>query len=341
MAMNERYSRQIRFAEIGEDRQARIRKQRVLLVGCGALGTHLADMMVRSGVKSLTIIDRDILEPSNLQRQTLFTEEDVLQGLPKAAAAELHLSKINAEVETQGIVADFGSDNAQESANQCDIILDATDNFETRFLINDVATKLNKPWIYAACVGSKAMTMPIIPGQTACMNCLLEALPDVGGETCDNAGIIMPAVLSAVGMAGAEALKILSGQPEALIRKLRIVDCWAGTNQELNADSARSDCETCSQKKFPYLSGSKAASAVSLCGRNTVQVHPASRFTMGFDEVENRANGIAEVLARNAHLLKLGARKKELTLFTDGRALISGTNDLAEAKALYAQLIGT
>ncbi len=334
-----RYSRQVLFPKIGEAGQKRLRAARVLLVGCGALGPHLAEFCVRAGVGELTIIDRDVIEASNLQRQTLFTEADLREALPKAEAARRHLADINSDVKVSAVVGEFNGANAEKLAKGASLILDATDNFETRLLINDVAVKHSIPWIYAACVGSTAAAMPILPGQTACLACLLEALPAAGGETCETAGIIMPAVLAAVSLAAVEALKILSGDEKAVIAKLKTVDLWTGERTQIDAAKPRKDCPCCGGRKFEYLAGKSAASAAALCGRDSVQLRAEGKFD--FKAARTRLAKAAKPVASNDFLTRVGYEGLELTLFADGRALVHGTTDIPRAKSLYAKLVGS
>ncbi|MCC6574301.1 MAG: ThiF family adenylyltransferase [Planctomycetes bacterium] len=333
-----RYSRQELFSPIGPKGQKRIAKSRVLLVGCGALGTHLAEFCVRAGVGELAIIDRDVIEASNLQRQTLFTEDDLRNALPKAEAARRHLVAINGDVQVRAIVGEFSMLNAEKLAKDCSLILDATDNFETRFLINDVAVKLGLPWIYAACVSSTAAAMPVLPGKTACLTCLLEALPGAGGETCETAGIIMPSVLAAVSLAAVEALKILSGNENAVIAKLKSVDLWTGERTQIDASEPRKDCPVCGGRKFEHLAGKATAAAATMCGRDSVQLRPEGKFD--FKAARTRLAKAAKPVASNDFLTRVGYEGLELTLFADGRAMVHGTTDIPRAKSLYAKLIG-
>lgn len=332
-----RYSRQERFSPIGPEGQARIRQSRVLLIGCGALGTHLAEFCVRTGVGELTIVDRDVVEESNLQRQSLFTEQDVRDALPKAEAARRRLNEVNSEVAIRAEVSDFNFRNAEKLAKDSTLILDASDNFETRFLINDVAVKCGTPWVYAGCVASRAVCMPVLPRKTACLTCLLEDQPDTGGETCDTTGIIMPAVLQAVAWSSSAALKILSGNADALIPKMITVDVWTGERSAIDASSPRSDCPTC-HGKYPWLDGKRATKHATLCGRNSVQITPEGEFD--YAASRERISKAAELSTENDFLLRAEFEDLSITLYKTGRALIHGTNDTGRAKALYAKLVG-
>ncbi len=333
-----RYSRQELFAPIGPEGQARIRAIRVLLVGCGALGTHLAEFCVRAGVGSLTIVDRDFVEPSNLQRQSLFTEQDANEALPKAVAAERHLRKLNSAVAVRGVVEDFTFRNAEKLAADADLILDGTDNFEARFLLNDVAVKTRKPWIYAACVSAQANCMPVLPGRTACLRCLLEEQPAAGGETCDTVGVIMPAVLQAVAWASVVALKIMTGHEASLLCKHYNVDLWTGERRILDASTPRADCPCCGRHEYPWLEGKRASRASTLCGRDSVQI--AAQGDFNYEAARQNIRKAARVITENAYLLRAEYEGLTLTLYRTGRALVHGTSDVGKAKAVYAMAVG-
>ncbi|MCA8914601.1 MAG: ThiF family adenylyltransferase [Planctomycetes bacterium] len=333
-----RYSRQELFAPIGPEGQQRIRDSRVLLVGCGALGTHLAEFCVRAGVGRLTIVDRDIVETSNLQRQSLFDEQDVRDALPKAEAARRKLERVNSGVTVRAKVTDFNFRNAAKLGEQATLILDATDNFEARFLINDLAIKRNIPWLYAGCVSSRATCMPIIPGKSACLRCLLEEQPAASGETCDTTGIIMPAVLQAVAWASGAALKLMSGNSTALISKMMTVDVWSGERTILDASTPRPDCPTCAWHDYPWLDGRRATKHTALCGRDSVQITPEGTFD--YAAVRERIRHAAKLSTENDFLLRAAFEGLTITLYRDGRALVHGTGDIDRAKAAYARVVG-
>jgi adenylyltransferase/sulfurtransferase len=333
-----RYSRQELFEPIGPQGQQRIRESRVLLVGCGALGTHMAEFCTRAGVGELTIVDRDIVEDSNLQRQSLFTEADVKQAMPKAEAARRRLAEVNSDVKIRAEVADFNFRNAAKLAERATVILDATDNFEARFLINDLAVKTGTPWVYAGCVASRAVCMPVIPGRTACLRCVLEEPPAAGGDTCDTTGIIMPAVLQAVAWSSGAALKLLSGSQQALISRMMTVDVWTGERSIIDASTSRPDCPTCGARQFPWLTGERASKHAKLCGRNSVQVTPEGRFD--YATARERIRKAAKVSTENEFLMRVDSDGLTLTLYCDGRALVHGTADGDRAKAAYARLVG-
>lgn len=331
-----RYSRQEKFSPIGPQGQARIAASRVLLVGSGALGTHLAEFCARAGVGELTLIDRDVLEESNLQRQSLFTESDLRSALPKAEAARRHLAEINSSLKVNAIVGEFTPANAEKLARGQSLILDATDNFETRFLINDVSVKLGVPWVYAACIGSRVAAMPVTPGG-ACLRCLLEDAPEAGGETCETSGIIMPAVFQAVAWASVVALKLLSGNENALFRKMLTVDIWTGERTGIVASKPRPDCPVCGKRRFEHLEA-KSGGGEALCGRNAVHIHAPGNFD--FATARARIAAAAKTSAENEFLLRFSDGALEITLFADGRALVHGTADLARARAAYARWVG-
>lgn len=333
-----RYSRQELFPPIGPQGQARIRQSRVLLVGCGALGTHLAEFCVRAGLGALTIVDRDFVEGSNLQRQTLFTEADAKQALPKAIAAQAHLRAINAEVDVRGVVDDFTFRNAAKLAQGATLILDGTDNFETRFLINDLAVSTGTPWIYAACVSSQAKAMPVIPAHTACLRCLLEDQPAAGGDTCDTTGVIMPAVLQAVAWTTGAALKLLSGNEAALLPRMMSADVWTGERSSLDASMPRKDCPCCGNRDFPWLRGERASRASVLCGRDSVQITPEGKFD--YEAAKANLRKAATVTVENEYLIRASINSLTLTVYRGGRTLVHGTADAAIARNIVARLLG-
>jgi adenylyltransferase/sulfurtransferase len=333
-----RYSRQQLFEPIGPQGQARIRESRVLLVGCGALGTHLAEFCARAGVGELAIVDRDFVEESNLQRQSLFTEEDARQALPKAEAARRALERVNSDVKIAAHVDDFTFRNAERLAHNATLILDGTDNFEARFLINDLAVKMGIPWVYAGCVSSRATCMPVIPGKSACLRCLLDDQPAAGGETCDTSGIIMPAVLQAVAWATSAALKFLSGNADAVIAKMMTSDAWTGERSILDASSQRPDCPTCGNRQFDWLDGTRGSRSTVLCGRNSVQI--AAPVEFDFAEARRNLSRAVTVTTENDFLLRAKHRGLTLTLYRDGRALIHGAADVAAARAALSRMVG-
>jgi molybdopterin/thiamine biosynthesis adenylyltransferase len=333
-----RYSRQERFAGIGVAGQARIRHSRVVVVGCGALGSVLSETMVRAGVGSLTVVDRDYVEESNLQRQTLFDESDAREGLPKAAAAETRLRRISSDVLITGVVADLGTDNADELLRGADLVLDGTDNFEARFLVNDVCVRGGIPWVYGACVGAYGLALAVRPGTSPCLRCVLEERPAPGsGPTCDTAGVIAPIVQVIAGLQGAEALKLLAGRTEALLPGIVTVDLWRGDFEVMDLRGRKPWCPACTEGRFDYATGAPAAQAV-LCGRDAVQLR-ATGDAVDLPALAARLEHVGRVTA-NAHLVRLVADDCELVVFEDGRAIVKRARDAAHARSLFARYVG-
>jgi adenylyltransferase/sulfurtransferase len=334
----ERYSRQILFPGIGPEGQKKLAAASVAIVGCGATGACVSSLLARAGVGHLRIIDRDYVEPSNLQRQLLFDEADAAESLPKAVAAARKIRAFNSDIEVQPEVADLTPQNISPLLNQADLILDATDNFETRYLINDFAVKHNRPWIYAAAVASYAVTMNILPGETACLSCIFPAPPQGIVETCDTAGILNAAVNLVGSIQAAEALKFFVGARNQLRRTLLSFDVWTNDHSEVAAGHPRADCRTCAHREFPHLAG-EGRPQITLCGRNSVQIHERRR-PVDFAEMTTRLQPHGTV-KHNNFVLKFWRDPYELTLFPDGRAIIKGTVDTAIARSLYARFIGT
>src|SRR5882672_6084160 len=339
----ERYSRQILFTEIGESGQQRLLESSAVLVGCGALGTALANLLVRAGVGKLRIVDRDFVEPSNLQRQTLFEESDAREALPKAVAAERRLRAINSGVLVEGIVADVSSKNAEELLRGFPLILDGTDNFETRFLLNDVAIHLNVPWIYAAVVASYGVTLTVRPGKTACLACALECESGNGSQTtgtedtCDTVGVLGAAAGVIASIEAAEAMKLLTGNSESAGGRLISFDVWSGKFQSVRV-ARYPECRACVRHDFRYLEG-EAQPHLTMCGRDSVQIHERRR-QLDLSALGKRiAPTVAEV-RENGFLLRFRVPPYEMTVFADGRAIIKGTRDASVARSLYARYIG-
>ncbi|MFQ5862028.1 MAG: ThiF family adenylyltransferase [Candidatus Brocadiales bacterium] len=338
-----RYSRQIFFQPIGIEGQKRLSRGYALVIGCGATGSASAGMLARAGVGRLRIIDRDFLEETNLQRQSLFDEEDLKTGLPKATLAEKNLSRINSSIKVEGIVADANPSNIEDLVMGADVILDGTDNFETRFLINDYALNTLTPWIYAACTGSQGMLMNIVPQETPCLRCLLETSPPVGAiPTCETAGILGPTAQLISSIQTAEAIKILTGRSELLIKDLVRVDTWAGTLQRLNLSDARPDnCSACRLGRYDFLHARMGVMTTTLCGNNAVQIVPTNGSKIRLEELASRLSKLGDV-THNPFLLrfKLRDRDIEMVVFPDGRAIIQGTKESSLARDLYSKYIG-
>lgn len=337
---DDRYSRQILFAGIGAEGQRKLAQAHAAVVGVGATGAAAANLLVRAGVGRLTLIDRDFVEPSNLQRQTLFDEDDAREALPKAEAARRRLARINSEIVVEAHVTDLVPSNIEELLGDAQIVLDGTDNFETRFLVNDFAVANGKPWIYAAALGAYAATMNVLPeeqGSSACLACVFPDAPTGDVETCDTAGILATAVNLAASLQVTEALKFLTGQPELMRRTLLAFDLWTGERSEINAAAPRAGCEVCGQRIFRHLAG-EARPHITLCGRNSVQIHEHAR-PLDLKALEQRLRPLGTVRA-NAMLLRFSHGAHTLTVFPDGRALIQGTTDKSVARSLYARFIG-
>jgi len=337
----DRYSRQILFDGIGGEGQARIIASRVAQVGCGALGTVQASLLVRAGVGMLRIIDRDFVEESNLQRQILFDEEDVRAIMPKAVAAEKKLRAVNSLVKVEGIVEDVNPSTAGRLLDGMDLIMDAADNFDVRFLVNDFAVKHGIPWIYGACVGSYGLTFPILPGESACLRCVFESAPPAAlSPSCDTAGVIGPIVGTIASMQVAEALKILAGRRDRVNRRITAVDLWDNRRDIIDLPPRDPECPCCGKHEFPYLDGALGADATTLCGRNSVQIRRRDNSGVDLEELARRLAGLGS-LERNRFLLRAVIDKYQLTIFADGRAIVTGTYDLGVAKSLYARYVGT
>jgi adenylyltransferase/sulfurtransferase len=345
----EKYSRQILFAALGREGQECLLAAGAVLVGCGALGTAQAALLARAGVGRLRIIDRDFVEPSNLQRQSLFTEADAVASLPKAVAAQQRLREINSDVQVEAVVADLTPQRAVELLGGFPLLLDGTDNFETRFLLNDAAVELGVPWVYGAVVGSYGLTMTVLPGETACLACLLESGPrDAAGmngaeDTCDTVGVLGAAVGVVAAWQAAEALKLLAGRRAALHGRLLSCDVWSGQVQSVRV-ARNANCRACVRKELVHLRGATQPH-VTLCGRDSVQIHERQR-QLDLGELGRRVAGAARDVRSNDFLLQFrvaGAGKSDgyqVTVFADGRAVFKGTKDPAVARSLYARYIG-
>ncbi len=340
-----RYSRQILFEKIGEDGQRRLLRSRVVLIGCGALGTVLANTLVRAGVGHLRICDRDFIERDNLQRQVLFDEDDIAANLPKAQAAAAKLSRINSEVTVEPVVTDVNPANVEQLCEGAELLLDGTDNFETRFLINDLAVKSNRPWVYGAVIGATGLCMTILPGETPCLRCVFEdAPPPEMNPTCDTAGVLGPVVNLVASFQAMEAIKLLIGRREEINRSLMQIDAWTGRVVNLNVQSAREggDCPCCKRRDFAYLSGRMTSGTTTLCGRNAVQVSAGRAMRVALDAIARKLESVARAPVQvNPFMLKAMIGEYELTVFPDGRAIIKGTNDPDQARTIYAKYVGT
>jgi molybdopterin-synthase adenylyltransferase len=339
--MSDRYSRQILFKEIGEAGQRRLADARVVIIGCGALGSAQAESLARAGVGSLRIVDRDFVEASNLQRQTLFTEHDAEERLPKAVAAANHIREINSETKVEPEVVDVNHSNVERLIKGCQLVLDGTDNFDTRYLINDACVKHKIDWIYGAAVGSYGVTMTIRPHQTPCLRCVFEEPPPAASApTCDTAGVIMPIINVVAAVQVSEALKLLTGNIDDLHRSLMQFDVWRNEWRKINPGDPSPDCQTCGRGEFTTLAAISNDFAAVLCGRNAVQISPMSPKQIDFRSLAERLRAAGEVKF-NQYLLRFRTREYELTVFKDARSIISGTDQVSTARSVYAKYIGT
>jgi molybdopterin-synthase adenylyltransferase len=334
-----RYSRQIRFAPIGNEGQARISASRIALIGAGALGSVAAELLVRAGAGFVRIIDRDFVELSNLQRQSLYDEDDVRRNLPKAVAAEAKLRRINSSVQVEAIVDDVNPSTVEDYIRDVDLVLDALDNFETRFVINDACAKHSRPWIYSAAVGSYGLVMPVMPGKSPCLRCMLGSLPAPGtSPTCDTAGVIGPITHIVASMQVAEALKLICGGAQPSQYCLVTYDVWSNTFRRLDLGTeAMASCPVCSEGRYDYLDGSPLRT-ITLCGRNAVQLIPAVKGDMDFNKLSK--SFAANDVQFNDFLMKCSAPPFELTLFKDGRAIVKGTEEASMARSVYSRIVG-
>ena len=338
--MFERYSRQILFDGIGEAGQRRLLDSSAAIIGCGALGTAQAEALARAGVGRLRLVDRDFVEASNLQRQTMFTEKDARERLPKAIACANHLAEINSSIQTEAEIADVNHSNVERIIKDCDIVLDGTDNFATRYLINDACVKHNVTWVYGAAVGSYGVTMTIRPRVSPCLRCIFEeAPPAASAPTCDTAGVIMPIISIIAAMQVSEALKLLTGQEEKLHHSLLHFDVWRNDWRRINLDAPVAECPTCGLGRYETLEAEAGDLAVSLCGREAVQVSPRRPAQVDLPALAERLRAAGEVQV-NPYLLRLRTGDYELTVFRDARAIIRGTDDIPTARTLYARYVG-
>jgi adenylyltransferase/sulfurtransferase len=338
--VSDRYSRQILFERIGEEGQRKLLAAQVLIVGCGALGTAHAEALGRAGVGRLRLVDRDFVEPSNLQRQTMFTESDAEGRLPKAIAAANHLRQINSEVEIEPHVADVNYSNIEQLIDGCDLVLDGTDNFATRYLINDACVKHETNWIYGAAVGSYGVTMTIRPHQTACLRCVFEAAPPAGSApTCDTAGVIMPIISFVSAVQVSETLKLLTGRRDDLHGSLMQFDVWRNEWRKIALGGPHADCATCGLGHYETLSPTSTETAAVLCGRDAIQISPSQPTTVNFRSLAERLRPAGDVKF-NEYLLRFKTGPFELTVFQDARSIVRGTDEIATARSLYAKYIG-
>lgn len=337
-----RYQRQIRFAPMGEQGQRKLLAGRALVCGCGALGSVSSDLLVRAGVGFVRIVDRDFLEADNLHRQVLFDEQDVADALPKAVAAARRLAEVNSSVVVEPVVADVSAANIETLAKDVDVIVDGTDNFATRYLVNDFCVANAIPWVFGGCVGAEGQMLAILPGDGPCLRCLMpEPPPPEVQPTCETAGVLGPIVSTISSLQAIEAIKLLSGNRAAVNRRMAIVDLWANQIRSVGVARmhGREACPTCDDQQFDWLSGKRGSPAVALCGRNAVQITPDDHHRLSLSELEAKVQSLGRVSA-NPYLLRLEVEGFRFTVFADGRTIVGGTDDPAEARALHARYIG-
>lgn len=347
-ATSDRYARQTLFAGIGREGQERLLASRVAIIGCGALGTVLANNLARAGVGQLIIADRDFIEANNLQRQVLFDEDDIARNLPKAAAAAEKIRRVNSTITVEPLVEDINADNIESIVARVDLVMDGTDNFETRYVINDACIKAGRPWVYSGVIASYGVTMNILPGVTPCLRCVFPEMPLPGTTpTCDTAGVLNGIVGTIASIASNEALKILLQRDEKINRAMLWMDLWENTHDQIELPRMP-NCPACDQGQYEFLEAEESSQGTSLCGRNAVQVRPPRHASNGDGngarlDLAGLASRLQEVgeVSHNEFLLRLRVDSYELTLFPDARAIIKGTDNPALARSLYARYIGS
>ena len=337
----DRYRRQMRFAPLGEAGQKRLAEGRVLICGSGALGCVVADILVRAGVGFVRLVDRDFVDLDNLHRQVLFDETDAARQLPKAVAAAKRLGKINSRVEVEPVVADVNSANIRELAKDVALVVDGTDNFETRYLINDLAIANNIPWVFAGCVGAEGQAFTVVPGQTHCLNCIMpEPPPAAEMPTCESAGVLAPIVNVLASLQAMEAIKILSGNAEEVADRMTFVDLWDHQIRTIDMSHSRDpQCRACGRREFDWLDGKRGSAATLLCGRNAVQINAAETGAVDLKVLAEKL-GEAGVVSVNPFLLRAHIDEFILTVFSDGRTIVGGTEDPAVARSMHARYVG-
>jgi len=336
-----RYSRQILLPGVGEEGQRKLLSSAVAVIGCGALGTVIANTLVRAGVGKIRIVDRDYIELNNLQRQILFDEEDIARGLPKAIAAAEKLRKVNSDVQIEPLVTDVNPDNVEEIIADVDLVLDGSDNFETRFLLNDACVKHDIPWVYGGAIVTHGMTMAIIPHRTPCFRCFLPKMPPPGSTpTCDMVGVLNTVVNIVASLETTEGLKILMGREVELHGRLIYVDAWKGTMERLELEKRDGLCPTCDLGQYEFLEAREGSYLTSLCGREAVQVNVRGRNDISLPDLARRLGPVGEVTS-NEYMLRFRVDPYELIVFPDGRTIIKGTADEGMARSLYARYVGS
>jgi len=340
-ATEERYARQTHFAGIGKEGQSKLAKSRVLIIGCGGLGSVTAELLARAGVGYIKIIDRDFLQLSNLQRQFLFDEQDIRDGLPKAVAAKRKLQHINSTIAIDAHVDDVNRFNIENLIKGIDLVIDSTDNFQTRFLINDACVKNQIPWIFGACAASYGQTMNIIPKRTPCLRCLIEKIPDINSTpTSETVGIIGPIVTTIAAIQCSEALKILTGTLDYSNQKLLIIDLWENNIEYADISKVKHDhqCPVCDFKQFSFLSGKYSSSYISICGSNAVQILPFEKTDVDLKNLAIKLSEFGDPIY-SEYFIKYEIDDYELAIFPDGRVIINGTTDTGIARGLYDKCV--
>ncbi|MBN1657109.1 MAG: ThiF family adenylyltransferase [Anaerolineae bacterium] len=337
----ERYSRQMILPGWGREGQRRLAGQCAVVVGCGALGSHIAEHLARAGVGHLRLADRDFVEWHNLPRQALYDEADAAQGVPKAVAAARRLGQINGQVEIEARVVDVNADTVEGLIAGADVVMDGADNFEVRYLLNEACVKLGIPWVYGGVLGTYGLMAAIVPGDTPCLRCLLGPMPPPGSvPTCETAGVLGPAVSAVAALESAEGLKILLGRREELLRSLVMVDVWSGDFERINTSRSEAACPVCDEGRYELLEAERGSMATTLCGRSAVQVSPGPGHEVDLAALATRLAGLGLIQA-NEYLVRLSAEGKEITVFADGRAIIKGVDDPTQARVWYARYVGT
>lgn len=336
----ERYSRQMLLPGWGEEGQARLSQKCVTVIGCGALGSHIANHLARAGVGRLRLADRDFVEYSNLPRQALYSEADAAAGLPKAVAAAQRLRRVNSQVEIEPHVVDVNADTVQDLIAGADLVMDGADNFEVRYLVNEACVKHKIPWVYGGVLGTYGLTAAIVPGETPCLSCLLGPMPPPGSvPTCETAGVLGPAAATIAALESVEGLKLLLDRRDALLRSLVVVDVWAGDFERIQTQRGQVRCPVCDDGRYELLDAEHGSLAAVLCGRNAVQIRPRPAQALDLAALAGRLAGVAPTSA-NDYLLRIEVEGCQLTLFPDGRAIVKGTSDPVQARALYARYVG-
>lgn len=338
--------RQSILPQIGAEGQALIAGSHAVVVGCGALGSYQAQILARAGVGRLTLVDRDFVERSNLQRQILFTDADADSGIPKAVAAERALRAVNPTIDVRGVVDDLNAGNAEALLSDADVVCDGSDNFEVRYIVNDWAVLHGVPWVYGGVIGMSGVVMPILPGETACLRCVFEVPPGPGAlPTCETAGVLGSAVAVVAGLQTTEVLKILVRAHDAVARAIMTYDAWEAEWRKVATSGPRPDCPVCAERDFAYLEGRLGSRTARLCGRNAIQLLPRSAEPPSLSAIAERLGPEWQVTSNEHVLIARRAASGDsgeikVNLFRDGRAIIDGTTDEAEARGIYARVVG-